>query len=94
MCIRDRNTIAYGAIVSSLIAIFLQNKIGVKWILVLAGACLVVGGLMAALSGTDFGLLNGSRVIAGLGIGFVAVSATTAISMWFNDCLLYTSRCV
>ena len=79
------NTVAYGAIVSAIIAIFLQNKIGVKWILVLAGACLTAGAALAASSGTDYGLLNGSRVIAGLGVGFVAVSATTAISMWFND---------
>lgn len=78
--------VAVGAIISSLIAIFLQNKLGIKLILMLAAACLVIGGAMAALSGTDYALLSASRVVAGLGIGFVAVSATTAVSMWFaND---------
>ncbi|MGN0038270.1 MAG: nitrate/nitrite transporter [Coriobacteriales bacterium] len=78
--------VAVGAIVSSLIAIFLQNKLGIKTILLLSALCLVAGGAMAALSGESFVMLSASRVIAGLGIGFVAVSATTAVSMWFaND---------
>lgn len=77
--------VAVGAIVSSLIAIFLQNKLGIKLILLLSAACLVIGGAMAALSGSSFTLLSASRVVAGLGIGFVAVSATTAVSMWFAD---------
>lgn len=77
--------VAVGAIISALIAIFLQNKLGIKLILILSAACLVVGGALAAISGSDFMLLSVSRIIAGLGIGFVAVSATTAISMWFAD---------
>ena len=77
--------IALGAIVSALIAIFLQNKLGIKLILILSAACLVIGGVLAAVSGSDFMMLSVSRVITGLGIGFVAVSATTAISMWFAD---------
>lgn len=77
--------VAIGAIISALIATVLQNKMGVKWILVLAAAFLVAGGAIAALSGTSFTMLSVSRVIAGLGIGFVAVSATTAVSMWFAD---------
>lgn len=77
--------VAIGAIISALIAIFLQNKLGIKLILLFASVCLVAGGAMAALSGESFQMLSASRVIAGLGIGFVAVSATTAVSMWFAD---------
>jgi MFS family permease len=77
--------VAIGAIISALVAIFLQNKLGIKRILVISAALLVIGGAVAALSGTDFMMLSVSRVVAGLGIGFVAVSATTAISMWFGD---------
>jgi predicted MFS family arabinose efflux permease len=77
--------IAIGAIVSALVAIFLQNKLGIKWILLMAAVFLVAGGALAAASGTSFTMLSVSRVIAGVGIGFVAVSSTTAISMWFND---------
>lgn len=77
--------VAIGAIITALIAIFLQNKMGVKWILILSAICLVVGGAMSAMSGSDFAVLSAARLVIGLGIGFVAVSATTGISMWFND---------
>ena len=77
--------IAIGTIISSVIAIFAQNKLGIKWILVIAAAFLVAGGAMSALSGSDLTLLNAARFVIGLGIGFVALSATTAISMWFSD---------
>lgn len=77
--------VAVGAIISSLIAIFLQNKLGVKVILLLSAVCLVIGGAMAALSAESFAMLSASRAVAGLGIGFVAVSATTAVSMWFGN---------
>lgn len=77
--------VAIGAIITALIAIFLQNKMGIKWILILSAICLVIGGAMSALSGDNFTLLSAARLVIGLGIGFVAVSATTATSMWFND---------
>lgn len=77
--------VAIGAIITALIAIFLQNKMGIKWILILSAVCLVIGGAMSAISGDNFTLLSAARLVVGLGIGFVAVSATTAISMWFND---------
>ncbi len=77
--------VAVGAIITALIAIFLQNRMGVKCILILAAVCLVCGGALSALSGESFAMLSAARVVIGLGIGFVAVSATTGISMWFND---------
>jgi predicted MFS family arabinose efflux permease len=77
--------VAIGAIVAALVAIFLQNKLGIKVILLISAVFLVAGAAIAAVSGTSFTMLSLSRIIAGVGIGFVAVSATTAISMWFND---------
>ena len=77
--------IAIGTIVSSVVAIFAQNKLGIKWILVIAAAFLVAGGVMSAMSGSDYNMLSAARFVIGLGIGFVALSATTAISMWFAD---------
>ena len=77
--------LALGALVAALVASALQNKIGVKWIMVLAALCILGGALLAALSGTSYDLLVASRWIGGFGVGFVAVSATTAVSLWFAD---------
>lgn len=77
--------VAIGTIISSIVAIFAQNKLGIKWILVIAAAFLVAGGALSAISGTDFNMLSAARFVIGLGIGFVALSATTAVSMWFAD---------
>lgn len=77
--------LAIGALIAALIALVLQNKIGIKWIMVLAALCILAGSAIAALSGTDYTMLVASRWVGGFGVGFVAVSATTAISMWFAD---------
>jgi len=77
--------VAIGTIISSVVAIFAQNKLGIKWILVIAAAFLLAGGIMSAVSGSDYTVLSAARFVIGLGIGFVALSATTAVSMWFAD---------
>ena len=79
------NWVAVGAIISALIAIFLQNKLGPKIIMLLAAAFVAAGCVVSALCGTSYQMLCIGRVLGGLGVGFVAVSATTAASCWFGD---------
>ncbi|MBQ3302896.1 MAG: MFS transporter [Eggerthellaceae bacterium] len=77
--------LAFGALIAALIASVLQSKIGIKWIMVIAAVCILGGSLIAALSGDSYNMLVASRWVGGFGVGFVAVSATTAVSMWFGD---------
>lgn len=78
--------VAVGTIASALVAIFMQNKIGIKNILIISSAFLVAGGAASSLSGDSYALLCAARVLTGVAVGFVCVSATTAVSIWFaND---------
>jgi MFS family permease len=79
------SSLAIAALLAALVASVLQNKIGVKAILLLAALCILAGSVIAALSSNSYGLLTLSRWVGGFGVGFVAVSATTAVSLWFHD---------
>lgn len=77
--------LAWAALFAALVAMVIQNKIGIKWVMVLAGAFLLAGNIIAATSGTDYNMLVASRFVGGIGVGFTGCSATTAVSIWFAD---------
>lgn len=79
------NYLAWAALVGAVVASYLLNKIGIRWVLVLSGALLTVANAMAGASGVDFDILIASRWVGGAGVGLVGASASTAISMWFPD---------
>lgn len=58
------------------------QKLGLKVTGLIAMGCLVVGSVIGAVS-TSAGLLLGSRVIEGVGMGLIAVVAPASIAMWF-----------
>ena len=61
---------------------FIMQKLGPKITGLVAMACLVVGASMGALAPTA-GLLLGSRVVEGIGMGLITVVAPAIIAMWF-----------
>lgn len=75
--------------VFALIAAFLTGpfvkKAGVKTVLITGGALVTIGGALSALSGESYAFMTVARAVTGLGVGFVAVSSPTAISLWFSD---------
>ena len=77
--------LAIGAFVGAIVVTFAQNKLGVKNILIISAVFMVVGSLLAAMSGTNYWMLAASRLVGGFGVGCVATSATTAVSLWFED---------
>ncbi|WP_165054219.1 MULTISPECIES: nitrate/nitrite transporter [unclassified Adlercreutzia] len=79
------SNLAWAALAAALVAMVVQNKIGIKWVMVLAGAFLLAGNVIAATSGSDYNLLVASRFVGGIGVGFAGCSATTAVSIWFAD---------
>ncbi len=65
-------------------AAFICKKMGLKKVTALAGVCFVIGAVMAALT-TSIAVLYISRLIEGIGIGLIGVSAPTCISIWFPE---------
>ena len=76
--------LSIAATIAALLSTWLQNKIGIKNIMLIGTAFVVAGSITAALSGNDYTILVVSRWLAGCAVGFVAVSGTTAISLWFG----------
>lgn len=77
--------VAIAALIAAIVAGPLANRLGHKFVLVSAGICLIAGCAIAALSGSNFGILLASRIITGVGVGLAAVSASSVIAMWFPD---------
>lgn len=75
--------VATTALIAAIVAGPLANRIGHKAVLIIAGLCLIAGCAIAALSGSDFGILLASRIVTGVGVGLAAVSASAVIAMWF-----------
>ncbi|MDR3315051.1 MAG: MFS transporter [Coriobacteriales bacterium] len=73
------------AFVGALFCFLFQDRIGIKITMVIGALFLIGGGLIAALSGSDWNLLVASRFVGGFGIGCAATAATTAISVWFSE---------
>ena len=61
---------------------FILQRLGLKTTGLIAAACLVAGSLMGALSAGS-SLLLFSRVVEGLGMGLISITAPAAISAWF-----------
>jgi len=72
------------ALIAAIPAAGLMRRFGVKSILVLGMLFGIVGSVWAALSGSDFIQLIIARAVGGFGVGTIAVTATTAISVWFS----------
>ena len=70
-----------GLILALPAGLVLQN-LGPKLAGLIALACLAVGAAWGALSGS-FGMLLGSRVLEGVGMGLIAVVGPAAIAIWF-----------
>ena len=60
----------------------LLQRFGPKKLGLVALICLIIGGVMGAMS-KDYGILLLSRVIEGSGMGLIAVVAPASIAMWF-----------
>jgi predicted MFS family arabinose efflux permease len=58
------------------------QRLGLKTAGLIAMGCLVIGSVVGALS-TTAGLMMGSRVIEGIGMGLIAVVAPATIAIWF-----------
>lgn len=65
-------------------ATFVSRRFGLKATTVLALACLALGTLICA-TGSNVWLLYVGRLVEGLGIGLVGVSAPSCISVWFPE---------
>lgn len=61
---------------------FIMQKLGPKVTGTVAMACLVIGAVLGALA-PGAGLLLGSRVVEGVGMGLITVVAPAIIAMWF-----------
>ncbi len=73
------------ALISAICTSPLVKRFGVKVVLVAGGLLVTIGACVSALSGESYNVMLASRCITGLGVGFVAVSSPTAISLWFSD---------
>ena len=71
-------------LVLALPAGFIFVRVGYRWTGVLAGGSIALGAALGALSPTVEVLLA-SRVIEGIGTGFVAVMAPAVIAPWFPE---------
>lgn len=59
------------------------NKIGIKNVVLVALACMVVGSLIGTFSNGSAAMLLFSRFVEGLGMGFFGVVAPSALTAWF-----------
>ncbi len=61
---------------------FVVQRLGLKATGLIAAACLITGSAMGALSQSSTPLLL-SRFVEGLGMGFISITAPSAIAAWF-----------
>lgn len=73
---------AITGVILALPAGFILQKLGLKTTGLIALGCLVIGSVMGAFAGSASIMLT-SRVIEGVGMGFMTVLAPTAIAVWF-----------
>ena len=77
-------SISITALIAAVPAAALMRRFGVKRILIAGMVFGLIGSVWSALSGTDYWTLVAARAVGGFGIGFIAVTATTAVSVWFS----------
>jgi predicted MFS family arabinose efflux permease len=73
------------ALIAAILAAPLTRALSVKVTVIIGAICIVASCFVAALSGSSFQALLASRIISGLGVGFIMVSSPTVISLWFSD---------
>lgn len=71
--------------VSALISGPLVKKIGVKAVMALGIVCVVISGVISAMSGDNYTVLLVGRSFLGLAVGFIWVSSPTALTLWFPE---------
>ncbi len=70
-----------GAVIAFPAASFIR-RLGIRWSVVIALSCGIVGNLMGAMAG-DVVMLMVSRIIQGAGFGLMGVIGVAAITPWF-----------